>query len=182
MSGKSLCRNYRPRLVRVLVGTARFGRGQLLAARRENELPRNFIVGYGVFARAEILPTSLAWDAFALSNGASSLAEMRRRIARYRQHPDDPREDYMIGCRVLTQPVFLAEADWVPVPPSWSRSIQQGRRYDTTDGDGLKLWEAMIAKAKAPLASVETGIRFGEPTLIRPRLGQGAFRISVTGV
>lgn len=144
--------------------------------------PRNFIVGYGVFARAEILPTSLAWDAFRLCNGASSLDEMRRRIARYRQHPDDPREDYMIGCRVLTQPVFLAEADWVPVPPSWSRSIQQGRKYDTAHGDGLQLWEAMIAKAKSPLASVETGTRFGEPTLIRPRLGQGAFRISVTGV
>ena len=28
--------------------------------------PRNFIVGGGVFARADILPTSLAWDAFGI--------------------------------------------------------------------------------------------------------------------
>jgi putative restriction endonuclease len=43
--------------------------------------PRKFIVGGGVFARADILPTSLAWEAFGTSNGALSLAEMRRRIA-----------------------------------------------------------------------------------------------------
>ena len=31
--------------------------------------PRNFVVGGGVFARADILPTSLAWDAFGVSGG-----------------------------------------------------------------------------------------------------------------
>jgi putative restriction endonuclease len=55
--------------------------------------PRNFIVGGGVFARAEILPTSIAWDAFSVSNGAASLSEMRERIARYREQADDPRQD-----------------------------------------------------------------------------------------
>src|SRR3954470_4620757 len=69
--------------------------------------PRNFIVGGGVFARADILPTSLAWEAFGEANGAPSLAEMRRRIAFYRSVADDPRQDYSIGCRVLTQPFFL---------------------------------------------------------------------------
>ena len=49
--------------------------------------PRNFIVGGGVFARADILPVSLAWEAFGLSNGASSLLEMRKRIAFYRDQP-----------------------------------------------------------------------------------------------
>jgi putative restriction endonuclease len=34
--------------------------------------PRNFIVGGGVFARADILPISLAWEAFGVSNGAPS--------------------------------------------------------------------------------------------------------------
>jgi putative restriction endonuclease len=63
--------------------------------------PRNFIVGGGVFARADILPTSLAWETFGPSNGAPSLNEMRRRIAFYRGMPDDPRQDYSIGCRVL---------------------------------------------------------------------------------
>jgi hypothetical protein len=39
-------------------------------------LPRNFIVSWGVFARADILPTSLAWGAFGVSNGAATLEEM----------------------------------------------------------------------------------------------------------
>jgi HNH endonuclease len=42
--------------------------------------PRNFMVGGGVFARADILPTS-AWEAFGTTNGAASLLEMRKRIA-----------------------------------------------------------------------------------------------------
>ena len=78
--------------------------------------PRNFIVGGGVFARAEILPTSIAWDAFSESNGAVSLSEMRERIARYRKQANDPRQDYMIGCRILTQPFFLPDTEWIPIP------------------------------------------------------------------
>jgi superfamily I DNA/RNA helicase len=65
---------------------------------------RHSIVGGGVFARADILPTSLAWEAFGTTNGAASHLEMRKRIAHYRGQADDPRQDYMIGCRILTQP------------------------------------------------------------------------------
>jgi putative restriction endonuclease len=89
--------------------------------------PRNFIVGGGVFARADILPVSLAWEAFGVGNGAQSLLEMRKRIAFYRDQADDFRQDYMIGCRVLTQPFFLPEDQWIPIPVSWSPHIQQGR-------------------------------------------------------
>ena len=78
--------------------------------------PRNFIVGGGVFARADILPTSLSWEAFGASNGAPSLAEMRRRIVFYRGVPDDARQDYSIGCRVLTQPFLLPENQWMEGP------------------------------------------------------------------
>jgi hypothetical protein len=48
------------------------------------------IVGGGVFARSDILPVSLAWDAFGTGNGAASLAEMRERIACYRSTADEP--------------------------------------------------------------------------------------------
>jgi len=89
--------------------------------------PRNFIVGGGVFARADILPSSLAWEAFESSNGAASLDEMRRRIAFYRGEAFDPRQDYMIGSRVLTQPFFFPEDQWIPIPASWSPHIQQMR-------------------------------------------------------
>jgi putative restriction endonuclease len=142
--------------------------------------PRNFIVGGGVFARAAILPTSLAWEAFGTANGAASLPEMRKRIAYYRHQTDDPREDYMIGCRILTQPFFMQEKDWIPIPASWSPHIQQGRTYSTAEGDGRHLWDLLMERVseqpKAPIAVP----RYGEPMLIHPRLGQGAFRVSVT--
>jgi putative restriction endonuclease len=144
--------------------------------------PRNFIVGGGVFARADILPTSLAWEAFGTSNGASSLTEMRRRIAFYRGIQDDPRDDYRIGCRILTQPFFFTEDHWIPVPASWSRHIQQGRKYNADEADGRQLWEAIMDGPTLREQSAIGSPRYGEPTLIRPRLGQGAFRVSVTSV
>ena len=144
--------------------------------------PRNFIVGGGVFARADILPTSLAWEAFGASNGAPSLTEMRRRIAFYRGIPDDPRQDYSIGCRVLTQPFFLTESQRIAVPPSWSRHIQQGRIYDADAGDGRLLWEAVMDRSMLQRDPAIASPRHGSPILIRPRLGQGAFRVSVTSI
>jgi putative restriction endonuclease len=144
--------------------------------------PRNFIVGGGVFARADILPSSLAWEAFGASNGAPSLVAMRRRIAFYRGIPDDPRQDHSIGCRVLTQPFFLNESQWIPVPSSWSRHIQQGRTYDADQGDGRLLWEAVMDRSTLQQEPATASPRHGSPILIRPRLGQGAFRVSVTSV
>ena len=47
--------------------------------------PRNAIVGGGVFAFANTLPCSLAWEAFGESNGARSAREMRA----YRSLPKD---------------------------------------------------------------------------------------------
>src|SRR3984957_20814341 len=52
--------------------------------------PRNLIVGGGIFAYANALPCSLAWEAFREANGAQSFREMRIRIARYRRA--DPRD------------------------------------------------------------------------------------------
>ena len=71
--------------------------------------PRNMIAGGGIFAYANTLPCSLAWEAFQEANGARSAQEMRASIAQYRStHPDD-RSDFSIGCRILTQPFFFEE-------------------------------------------------------------------------
>jgi putative restriction endonuclease len=146
--------------------------------------PHNYIVGGGVFAYASRIPCSLAWESFGEANGATSLPEMRRRIAKYRRADPGDRSDFPIGCRILTQPFFLEEVEWISVPPSFARNIVTFKRYSTDEADGRALWEAVQGRTErnaAPLVVREAGLpRHGNPTLIRPRLGQGAFRILVT--
>jgi putative restriction endonuclease len=144
--------------------------------------PRNAIGGFGIFGHASNLPISLAWEAFGIKNGAPTLAEMRRRVGQYRGHAA-PNEDYAIGCRIVTQPVFLMPSHWIPQPASWGRSIVVGKTYSTDDYEGRALWEAIMSQMAPPTprrAFAEEPRRFGEPALVVPRLGQGAFRISVT--
>jgi putative restriction endonuclease len=144
--------------------------------------PRNVIVGGDVFAYANTLPWSLAWEAFREANGARSALEMRARIARYRRSDPADRTDFEIGCRILTQPFFFDEPDWLPVPESWARNILSFKTYNTGDADGLALWEAVNDRLQRPAFTgmSEAPARFGEPQLVRPRLGQGGFRILVT--
>ncbi len=152
--------------------------------------PRNFIVGGGIFAHANSLPWSLAWQSFGEANGARSAQEMRARIAKYRRTVPDDRSDFPIGCRILTQPFFLDEVDWIPAPASWSPNIVSLKRYSTDDAEGAALWEAVAARMErlavpgfasaAAATGTDADARFGGPRLIRPRLGQGAFRVLVT--
>lgn len=146
--------------------------------------PRNAIVGGGIFAYANALPCSLAWDAFREANGARSAQEMRARIAKYRRTDPGDRSDFAIGCRILTQPFFFEEADWILVPPNWSPNIVSFKTYSTDDSEGLALWEAVNGRLNRPqFRGIEEGpARFGAPHLIRPRLGQGAFRVLVTDI
>jgi putative restriction endonuclease len=147
--------------------------------------PRNFIVGGGLFTYANTLPCSLAWQAFGPGNGAASLSEMRKRIARYRRADLSDRSDFPVGCRILANPFFFEERNWLPVPETWSQNIVSFKTYSTDEADGRKLWDAIqeriVATPDVP-GFAEHIARYGEPVLIRPRLGQGAFRILVTDV
>ena len=146
--------------------------------------PHNAIVGGGIFAYANVLPCSLAWEAFEEANGAHSAQDMRARIARYRQMDPSDRSDFEIGCRILTQPFFFEERDWIPAPPSWSRNIVSFKTYSTGEREGLALWEEVTDRLKRPqiAGTADDSRRFGEPQLIRPRLGQRAFRVLVTDI
>ena len=149
--------------------------------------PYRTVVGGGIFARAETLPCWLAWDAFQEANGAASLVQMRSRIARYRTEPSDGRADFLIGYRILTQPFFLDETDWFE-PPNWPPHFQGFKTYSTDTSEGLILWETARSHLKRtassaphfPGASESPASGWDAPTLIQPRLGQGAFRIVVT--
>jgi putative restriction endonuclease len=147
--------------------------------------PRNFIVGGGIFVPPpSIIPISVAWAAFGEANGSSSIEEMRVRISRYRREPDDGRRDYEIGCRMLQQPFFFAEEDWIPIPASWAPNIVVGRGYDTRTEDGRYLWREVHHRLgrQSQYGLQDEAARYGEPMLIQPRIGQGTFRIAVTDV
>jgi putative restriction endonuclease len=142
--------------------------------------PINMIVGGGVFAYAGVMPLHLAWEAFGFANGVDDLHEMRRRILHYRRvETTGPIE---IGCRILTQPFFLREDQWIRPPASFSRNIVSFRGYSTDEEDGRELWSAIEGASDIAQPEVAENLqaRYGEPVLVRPRLGQGAFRLLVT--
>jgi putative restriction endonuclease len=144
--------------------------------------PRNYIVGGGFFAYNTISPVSLAWEAFGVKNGAYTLKEMRVRIEKYRNSQPSQTEDYEIGCILLEQPFFFRKDEWIPAPANWSRNIVRGKGYDTTIGEGKRVWDAVKLRMQVvsiPMR-VEEGRRYGDPVLVTPRLGQGSFRIMVT--
>jgi putative restriction endonuclease len=88
----------------------------------------------------------------------------------------------VIGCRLLTQPVFLPPERWIAQPKSWAAQTVVTKRYSTDQEEGRQLWDA-VASADHLINPVqgfaEEQRRFGEPTFVTPRLGQGAFRIAV---
>lgn len=143
--------------------------------------PNNFVAGGGFFAHFSRLPVSLAWEAFGEKNGAASLQQMRQRIARYRREADT-REDYVIGCIILQDPFFLERHAWVPVPSDFSLNIVRGKGYDLSVEPGRSLWSAveMGRAVTGQVAEPRPTPMFGEPALVRRRLGQGTFRVVVT--
>jgi putative restriction endonuclease len=147
--------------------------------------PNHAIVGGGYFRHASLVPTSLAWEAFGEKNGAPSLTEMRRRIERYRRVAADPRQDYVVGCILLQDPFFFPESQWIAPPADFHRNIVQGKGYDLASGEGRTLWAAvreLLRHLPSPsFTGGESGRSvYGAPVLVRPRLGQGTFRVLVT--
>jgi len=144
--------------------------------------PNDYIVGGGLYAHSSLLPISLAWESFEVSNGARNLSEMRTRVAKYRPQDKYHTADYTIGCILLEQPFFLPEKAWIPIPSDWKTNIVQGRRYDLSIEPGLSIWRQLHLATSYISAVREETARYGQPILTLPRLGQGSFRILVTDV
>jgi putative restriction endonuclease len=72
-------------------------------------------------------------------------------------------------------------------PSRWPPENLRHKRYDLTAGEGLRVWQECVARAKAhelasprqPLFVREDSPRYGVPQLVQPRLGQGIFRVAV---
>lgn len=146
--------------------------------------PNNFIVGGGYFVRHSFLPVSLAWKVFGRANGVESMAQFMARIRKYRR--ENMSHDPQIGCIILTQPFFLEEDDWIPVPESFKKNIVTGKSYESSEQETAYLIDALRGRIPADAATgvlnaaAEPAERYGNPLLVKPRLGQGAFRVLVT--
>ena len=151
--------------------------------------PKNKIAGVGFFFRHVSLPISIAWDTFRNRNGCDSLSELQRVIISLRT--DKTNLNPEIGCIVLTNPIFFKEHDWIDAPTDWSKNIVTGKSYDFDDQIGGYIWnqiqerllnylpngldpEMSLLELKEPSSPV-----YGE-ILSKVRIGQGAFRASVT--
>ena len=146
--------------------------------------PENLIVGGAFLVRHTTLPLDLAWSTFEDSNGVESFAEFQAKISSIR---GDQERNPTIGCTVLTQPFYLEDDCFIDPPSDWASNIVMGKTYDVSFGEGLHLYEQArlaILSDTSTFASGESvdiveGPRYGEGRLIRPRLGQGGFRVSV---
>jgi len=146
--------------------------------------PHNAIAGFGYFARYDPLPEFLAWDCFGVGNGAPSFQAMKTRLEgiRARNNMAGATGLEQIGCIVLANPVFFPKENWIPQPTNWPPRNLRPMRYDLTQGEGRRIWDDCLPLSVllSPGQGAPAENRWGEPTLVRPRLGQGAFRLAVT--
>ncbi|NIR30184.1 MAG: HNH endonuclease [Gammaproteobacteria bacterium] len=145
--------------------------------------PHNYVVGGGFFVRFTVLPVSVAWAAFGDRNGAGGQAQLLARLQKLAR--TGVTSGAAIGCNILTEPFFLDETDWIPIPEDWAANIVRGKTYDTAEAHGAALWaeiDRRLVAIKVPDAAwqAEGYPLYGADYLAHARLGQGAFRILVT--
>ncbi len=151
--------------------------------------PHNAIAGGGFFVTYSKLPVSLAWEVFGDKNGAASLDDLREMLGPLSGTQGPTGE---IGCTVLANPFFLPHERWIADPAGWSANIVRGKMYEASSSEGSSIWTALEQRISTgqyetaesqpiPTPAVGgTGAKYGNPLIVRPRLGQSSFRILVT--
>jgi putative restriction endonuclease len=152
--------------------------------------PHNAICGFGYFASYSPLPDWLAWSCFGEGNGCQTLGVMRERLSEIRRRMRYVGTERVaeIGCIVLVSVSFFTRAEWIPQPQDWPVRNLRPMRYDLERGEGARVWAECLERAssfnqdatESPAMARDIGPRYGPAALVRPRLGQGAFRVAVT--
>lgn len=148
--------------------------------------PFNHVAGGGYFVKSTSLPLSIAWETFGRKNGAESQKIFESMIRKF--VADSSVRDPEIGCTVLSQPFFWPRETWISDPHGFAGSIVRGRYYDTNDPDEFRLWNQVqerlagriVGSQQYLAAEPDPTDRYGSPVLVKPRLGQGGFRVLVT--
>lgn len=139
----------------------------------------NRIVGVGLFSGFARLHASEAWKLFGEANGAESLEQLVRRIARYRREPLGRFEDPKIGCALLNTVRLLPEGATLDAPDDFANNIVRGRGYDIESlDDGHSVVEAVMAHwvSGHPIDSILRPDTRGGLTTRVGRIGQQAFQ------
>jgi putative restriction endonuclease len=154
--------------------------------------PINKIGGLGFFSAYKPLPIAVAWDAFSERNGCATFWDFKNKIESYRRRNNmaaDPLS--IVGCLILTDPVFFSDEEQFAQPDDWSGPIVAGKKYSTETAIGTRVWEQVQERLtlrkfyarEVPLTGQPAFDNMDEryrETLSRVRIGQGAFRIMVT--
>jgi len=152
--------------------------------------PNNVIAGVGFLSSHTLLPLTMAWDTFGNRNGCETYGELYKMISRYRS--DKIEMDPIIGCIILTDPVFFKKEDWIKAPENWSNSIVKGKSYSTEERIGEQIWskvkfllykygfEGRVNEKENQLVMEPDSPAYGNSILTKVRLGQRAFRVMVT--
>ena len=151
--------------------------------------PVNAIGGYGLVSGFAKLPEWLAWESFTQGNGAETFTEMQNRLGaiRLQNKIRGGAELKQIGCIILADAIFFPRELWIRQPTDWGRQNLRYKSYDLTTGEGLRIWRECQERRMSlvPEVPIESTLdqptqRWGKPTLVIPRIGQGTFRIAVT--
>ena len=151
--------------------------------------PINKIAGGGIYTHFSFAPLAQVWEAFGIKNGTADYSSFRKLIAKHRNLPAHHADSAVIGCIVLSSPFFFPPDRWIAVPDDYPVFIPQGRRYDTAEGTGARLLDAVsealrslrtasVSEPELLVSPKATAVQFRE-ALTRRRLGQGAFNLLV---
>lgn len=161
------------------------------------DIPGYALVGGGFYQEyIDGLRVSEAWTIWGAGNGTRTEQELLAWIQAYRARrrlPYDP--DPSIGCITLRNVFFANRGDELSQPRNWSRQIVTTKGYETIGAgrepdseEVLQAFQLMQGNARVDpvwetdLRGVDLtwhGPKYGEPILVRPRMGQGRFRHAV---
>lgn len=148
--------------------------------------PHSQIAGFGFFVRYSVLPLWLAWDSFGIANGTDKFEHFIAMIQKYRGPSINVTPNENVGCIMLAQPVMFEDHEFIRPPEDWAKAIVSGKTYDlVNDPIGKRIWTECLERVRGrrDLIRKESDIdapRYSEAVLIKPRLGQGLFRVMVT--
>jgi putative restriction endonuclease len=128
-------------------------------------------------------------ESFSDLNGTDTFEEMTARIEAIRRRTGSALlarpQDYEVGCIMISRPVFFHHEDWIADHVDWHPRTQSGKTVDILHGDGQRIFAECLERTARVRTEVEAQAdelhRFGTPQMVQLRLGQGTFRIAVTG-